>query len=89
MRVTKSQIVQGVADYIKEEILPKMDDGKAMQIIVSIGINAVAANERLIDSVFENDMVKAFRETICGWLESYGERHYRFEFIRADGQAAE
>ena len=35
------------------------------------------------------DMVKAFRETICGWLENYGERHYRFEFIRADGQAAE
>ena len=62
MRVTKSQIVHGVADYIKEEILPKMDDGKAMQIIVSIGINAVTANTRLIDSVFENDMVKALLE---------------------------
>ena len=59
MRVTRSQIVHGVADYIKDEILPKMDEGKAMQIIVSIGVNSVMANDKLIDSVFENDMVKA------------------------------
>ena len=59
MRVSKSQIVHGVADYIKEEILPKMADGRAVQIIVSIGINSMAANDRLVDSVFDNEMVKA------------------------------
>lgn len=28
------------------------------------------------------DTVKAFRETICSWLDQYGERHYQFDFIR-------
>lgn len=29
-----------------------------------------------------NDTVKAFEETICNWLEQYGERHYQFAFVR-------
>jgi len=31
-----------------------------------------------------NDTISAFRDTICYWLEEYGERHYEFEFIRQD-----
>ena len=27
------------------------------------------------------DTKNAFEETICRWLENYGERHYSFEFI--------
>ena len=30
------------------------------------------------------DTVHAFNDTICKWLESYGERHYQFEFIRQE-----
>ena len=29
-----------------------------------------------------NDTVKAFEETICSWLDQYGERHYQFVFVR-------
>ena len=29
-----------------------------------------------------NDTVKAFEETICNWLDQYGERHYQFAFVR-------
>ena len=36
-----------------------------------------------------DDTVKAFNETICQWLESYGERHYEFEIIYPDKPAAE
>ena len=27
---------------------------------------------------------KAFEETLCKWLDSYGERHYGFEFHRKE-----
>ena len=59
MRVTKSQIVHGVADYIQSEILPNLVNGRGLQIIVSIGANAVAANHKIADAVFENQMVRA------------------------------
>ena len=36
-----------------------------------------------------DDTVKAFNDTICQWLESYGERHCEFEIICPDKQAAE
>lgn len=59
MRVTKSQIVHGVADYIQGDIVPKMSNGRAMQILVSIGANAVAANGKMLDAVFTNHVVQA------------------------------
>ena len=59
MRVTKSQIVHGVAEYIQSNILPQMVNGRAMQIIVSIGANAIAANHKLVDAVFDNQFVRA------------------------------
>ena len=35
------------------------------------------------------DTQKAFKETICKWLDPYGERHYRFEFRRIEEKAAD
>ena len=35
------------------------------------------------------DTQKAFEETLCRWLDPYGERHYRFEFRRIDETAAD
>ena len=34
------------------------------------------------------DAEKAFSETICRWLESFGERHYEFEIRFSDDQTA-
>ena len=62
MRVTKGQIVHGIADYVRGEILPKMGDNRAMQIILSIGANAVFANSRTVDAVFENSIIRALLE---------------------------
>ena len=59
MRVTKSQIVRGVADYIKTEILPKMSEDRAMQIMASIAVNAAAKDERMISSVMSHEIVRA------------------------------
>ncbi|MBO4470878.1 MAG: DUF4230 domain-containing protein [Clostridia bacterium] len=35
------------------------------------------------------DIRKSFEETICQWLENYGERHYQFEFVRLNDTAAD
>ena len=59
MRVTKSQIVRGVTDYIQSDILPQLGGARSMQIIVSVGANAVAANPKLLDAVFGNQLVQA------------------------------
>ena len=59
MRVTKSQIVHGVTDYIQSDILPQLGGARSMQIIVSVGANAIAANHKLVDALFGHQIVQA------------------------------
>ena len=59
MRVSRTQIVKGVSDYIQSDILPKMADDRAIQIVLSIAVNAVAANNKLVDSIFDNSIVRS------------------------------
>lgn len=59
MRVTKSQLVHGITDYIQTDVLPQMVGGRAVQILVSIGANAVAANPALVDAVLGHPIVRA------------------------------
>ena len=40
------------------------------------------------DRIWE-DVLRAFNETICKWLDPYGERQYEFEFIRQNDPAAD
>lgn len=62
MRVSKIQIVHGVTSFIQEEILPKMGDDRAVQIILSIAAHAAIANNRLVDTVLGNEIIKALLE---------------------------
>ena len=59
MRVTKSQIVNGLTRYIQQEILPKMEDDRALKILFSVGVNAIKANDKLIDKYLNNDIIRA------------------------------
>lgn len=59
MRVTRSQIIHGIVDYAQSDIIPKMGNGRALQILASVGANTVAANNKLVDAIFENQMVRA------------------------------
>lgn len=59
MRVSKSQIVHGITEYIQGEIVPKLGDDKAMQIIMTIGVNAAMANNKMVDAALENEFVRA------------------------------
>lgn len=59
MSVTKAQIVNGLVGYIQQEILPKMDDDRALKILFSVAVNAIKANDKLVDKWLGNDIVKA------------------------------
>ena len=59
MRVTRTQIVNGLAAYIQQEIMPRMDDDRALKILFSVAVNAVKANDKLIDKYLSNDIVRA------------------------------
>ena len=59
MRVTRNQIVNGIVAYIQQEIMPKMDDDRALKILFSVGVNAIKANDKLIDKYLSNDIVRA------------------------------
>lgn len=45
-------------------------------------------NEAQHSSKTREDAEKAFNETVCRWLESFGERHYEFEIRFSDEQPA-
>ena len=62
MRVNKNQIVHGITDYIQSDILPKMANDRAMQIILSIAVNTALANNKLVDAVLNQEIVRALLE---------------------------
>ena len=69
MRVTRNQIINGIAAYIREEILPKMADDRALAILASVAVNAIKANDKLIDKYMSNDIVRAL-------IDDDGSGHY-------------
>ena len=58
MRVTKAQLINGVVAYIQQEILPKMDNDRALKIMASVAINAIKANDKLVDKWLDNDILR-------------------------------
>ena len=88
MRVTKSQIVNGLTGYIQQEIMPKMEDDRALKILFSVGVNAIRANDKLIDKYLSNDIVRALIdddgsgnydiERLMDWIRSSVEEYGAF-----------
>lgn len=61
MRVTKDQIINGIISYVEGEVIPQVGD-RATQIIAAIAVKSVKSNTKLIDSLFENQMMKMLFE---------------------------
>lgn len=59
MRVTRAQIINGLGNYINQELLPKMGGDKAMQIALDVGVRLARTNDRMTDVFFSRDAVKA------------------------------
>ena len=81
MRVSQNQIIKGVADYIKNDLIPTMQNDRAVQIIFTIAINAAMANSKLTDTIFDNEIVRAM-------LDDDGSGTYEISGIVDSMQAA-
>ena len=57
MRVSKEQIITGILSYVENEVIPQIED-KPTQIILSIAAKSIQSNKALVDSVFENPLLK-------------------------------
>ena len=91
MRVTRPQIINGLTGYIQQEILPKMDDDRALKILFSVAVNAIKANDKLIDKYLSNDIVRALIdddgsgnydiERLMDWIRTSVEEYGAFPVI--------
>lgn len=91
MRVSRNQIVNGLAAYIQQEIMPKMDDDRALKILFSVAVNAIKANDKLIDKYLNNDIVRALTdddgsgnydiERLMDWIRASVEEYGAFPVI--------
>ena len=91
MRVTRNQIVNGLVAYIQQEIMPKMDDDRALKILFSVAVNAIKANDKLIDKYLDNDIVRALIdddgsgnydvERLMDWIRTSVEEYGAFPVI--------
>ena len=57
MKVSKEQLINGVAKYARNEMLPKIPD-KSFRMILDIGVSAMEINPKIADSVLENPLIK-------------------------------
>ena len=91
MRVTRNQIVNGLVAYIQQEIMPKMDDDRALKILFSVAVNAIKANDKLIDKYLSNDIARALIdddgsgnydvERLMDWIRTSVEEYGAFPVI--------
>lgn len=91
MKVTRNQIVNGLVAYIQQEIMPKMEDDRALKILFSVAVNAIKANDKLIDKYLSNDIVRALIEDdgngnydverLMGWIRTSVEEYGAFPVI--------
>lgn len=58
MRVTKEKIISGISEYIENNIIPAMSDDRGMQIILFAAIKAIKSNDKLIDALLQNQIIK-------------------------------
>lgn len=58
MRVARERIIDGIISYVKDEIIPKMEDNKGMQIMISVALNTVNANKNFANAIFNHDIAR-------------------------------
>ena len=58
MRVQINQIVDGIVSFAETEIIPSMGEDRAGQFLVSVGVNALRANPKLLEGFLHKGIVK-------------------------------
>lgn len=57
MRVTKDQIINGVVSFMETEVIPQVSE-RTTKIVLATAVLTIKKNTKLLDSIFENQMVK-------------------------------
>ena len=68
MKVTKDQMINGIVSYIDSDVIPQIGD-KSTQIIASIAVKAIKANNKLVNDIFANPTVKSLLNETDGEYE--------------------
>lgn len=56
MNVTKSEIINGVVKFAKNEVIDKIPD-KALKMIIATGVSVIEIDPEVADNFFNNPMV--------------------------------
>lgn len=56
MRVTKEQIVKGIAAFADTDVIPKIED-RSTKIIVDIAVQYIKSNKKLADALLGNSII--------------------------------
>lgn len=59
MHVEKQKIIDGIIKYVEKDVVPEISSDRGFQVVISIGISAIKANNKLLDKLFENDIFKS------------------------------
>lgn len=62
MKLTKKQIVDGLYQFVTDEVVPTMNGDKMAQFVLITAINFVKANSKLVDSIFANPMLNTLKD---------------------------
>lgn len=62
MKLTKKQIIDGLYQFVTDEVVPTMNGDKLTQFVLITAINFVKANVKLIDAIFANPMLNTLKD---------------------------
>ena len=58
MRVDKNRLITGIATFVETEVIGKMTDDRAAQIVLSVAVKAIRTNPNIADKFLGNDIVR-------------------------------
>lgn len=74
MEVTRAQVANGVAKFIKNEMIPNVDEN-IMRVILGIAAGVVETNVEFVDKLLDGTMLSALIKTENGYNMELLKRH--------------
>ena len=72
MRVDKNRLIAGIATFVENEVIAKMTDDRAAQIVLSVAVKTIRVNPNVADKFLDNDIVRM----ILGYEDRDGKESY-------------
>ncbi len=72
MRVDKNKLIAGFTTFIETEVIAKMTDDKAAQVVLSVAVKAIRVNPAIADKILGNGIVRM----VLGYEDQDGKESY-------------